>query len=51
MNEERAKRGLSQLDVFVIQLISAEADSQGAVEGKMGSTGIREWLARKEAEG
>lgn len=44
VNVERDRKGLSQLDVFVIDLVAADAGPEGTVEGKMGSTAIREWL-------
>lgn len=44
VNVERDRKGLSQLDVFVIDLVAADAGPEGTVESKMGSTAIREWL-------
>ncbi|KPV73491.1 uncharacterized protein RHOBADRAFT_54710 [Rhodotorula graminis WP1] len=62
INTLRASRSLSRLDIFTISLVGGEeAQRQGRGAGagaevevevatKMGSTGIREWLDRRERE-
>ena len=45
VNAERLRKGLSSLDVFVVDLLG---EGEG-VEGKMGSTGIREWIVKRRA--
>lgn len=59
MNKEREKKDLSILEVLVIKLISSDAEvedawegmdagkNKKAVEGKMGSTAIREWIEKQ----
>lgn len=61
VNKERAKKGLSTLEVFIIKLISSDAevedawegmtagDSKRGIEGKMGSTAIREWIEKQSS--
>lgn len=56
VNTLRASRALSQLDIFTISLVGGEdahrhgAEVEVEVATKMGSTGIREWLDRRERE-
>lgn len=61
VNKERAKKALSILEVFVIKLISSDAEveeawegmtageSKRGIEGKMGSTAIREWIEKQSS--
>ncbi|KAI5474776.1 N-glycosylase/DNA lyase [Pseudohyphozyma bogoriensis] len=51
VNEERAKNSLSHLRVYVINLIDSSGTTEAAIETKMGSTGIRKWLAQREIAG
>ncbi|GAA5842160.1 hypothetical protein JCM9279_002802 [Rhodotorula babjevae] len=54
INTLRAERSLSQLAIFTISLVGGEeahrhgAEVEVEVATKMGSTGIREWLDRRE---
>lgn len=49
VNKKRQESSLSTLDVSVINLVADDADTAATVSAatKLGSTGIRGWLAKK----
>jgi phosphopantetheine adenylyltransferase len=51
VNKERSGKGLSTLETYVIDLIGEEGGADSEVASKMGSTGIRKWLASQGKDG
>lgn len=53
MNSKRAELGFNQLDVFQVDVVvplKVQGNISKRIEMKMGSTGIREWLATQTSE-
>jgi 16S rRNA U1498 N3-methylase RsmE len=52
VNKKRQSSSLNSLETLVISLVADDADTEATISAatKMGSTGIRAWLAKRSTE-